>query len=125
MVGPELPDPSAFGRFFIPQTKAPMATNPMDMMAPEAQDAAPEETGGYSIEIKVGADGSITVAQESGEMEAAEHENVEAPEGQPAKDIKEALKMVLAIYNGNGTAQPATSEQDAAQSAFQSARGQA
>ena len=46
------------------------------------------------------------------------------PAGQPVADIREALKMVLAIYNNNGQApEPAGAEQEAAESAFGAARG--
>lgn len=79
-----------------------MATNPMQAMPPEAQEAG----GGYCIEIEVGADGSIRVSVESKEYEDQEHasmpEGMEEPEGQEVASIDEALAMAQQIFTSNG-----------------------
>ena len=83
--------------------------------APEA--AAPAEDTGYTIEIKVSGDGSITVSSESANEEAGEEsaeggEAAEAPEGTPVKSIKEALTLVLDIYRNDGQASQGASADD-------------
>lgn len=84
-----------------------------DPMAQEgaAMEAAPEEAG-YTICIRVGADGSLSVGVENEAAEAAEPAAPGAPEGEadeyasfrPAKDIKDALTQALAIYKADGQA---------------------
>lgn len=56
-----------------------------------------EEPAGFEISIEVAADGSITVSKEDASMEASEGAEP-AEGGQPAKDIGEALKIVLQLY---------------------------
>lgn len=85
---------------------------------------AEEAPGGYEICIKVGPGGELSVGKEGGEM--AEADGMQPPEAtyQQAADIKEALKLVVGIYQSNGQAQAGPgAEQSAAESAFQVARG--
>lgn len=60
------------------------------------------ETGGYCIEIYVGADGAISVATESKAEEQGEGGENEGRT--PVSSIKEALTMALDIYKSNGNA---------------------
>jgi hypothetical protein len=76
----------------------------MDQTEPEGDEA--KGSGGYCIEIHVGADGKLSVEVES-EAEEAQEEGAEAggeagETGSPASSIKEALTMALAIYKNNG-----------------------
>lgn len=97
-----------------------MATLPTDPMAAQATDPAmmgadPEtqETAdtGYTICIRVEADGTLRVGVEDESAEATaeqgEDPGMEADEYasfQEAKDIKEALTMALQIYKADGQA---------------------
>ena len=93
-----------------------MATSPMMGMADTGEDAAmmdeaqAAEPMGYVIEISVMADGKIMVGTES--MQTAMAEESEGGMGEtpeetmaeslPAKNIKDALTMALAIYKNDG-----------------------
>ena len=84
-----------------------MAMNPAEAVEPTpdtestAEDAA--ETGSTYIELEIRQDGTFMVNLESGEQEAAEQsgsgEAAEPaePAGTPAKDLKEALKIIESI----------------------------
>lgn len=89
-----------------------MATAPIQPAAP-AEDptaAVPEAEGGYTICIKVGADGQISVGVEDEAAEAQagaespEQESAEESSLQPVGSIKEALTAALDIYRSNGQA---------------------
>lgn len=61
--------------------------------------------GGYTIEIEVAGDGSITVSVESAATEGAEStgdESQDEQSAQPAANIKEALTLALAAYKNDG-----------------------
>lgn len=105
-----------------------MATAPMSQPAAPAEDPtaempeAPEAEGGYTICIKVGADGQIYVGLENPAAEAAESPEQEAAEEsglQPVKSIKDALTAALEIYRSNGQApEDSASMQDEFQSGY-------
>lgn len=76
-------------------------------------DPSAEAEGGYTIEIAVSGDDSMTVSVESAGQEGAESGMAEASEGVPAKSIKDALTMALAIYKSNGQMPQGESDQDA------------
>lgn len=66
-----------------------------------------EAEGGYTICIKVGADGQIKVGlenPESQEMESEEQQEYEDSDLMPVKDIKEALTTALEIFRSQGSA---------------------
>ena len=97
-----------------PQRKHPMATTPptdtmMQPMAPETMDQ-PAEATGYTICIKVGADGSLSVGTE---RESAEEAAEEYASFTPAENIKDALTQALEIYKSDGQAEAAEAEFDA------------
>lgn len=92
----------------------PAASDPSEM--DDGQAASPDDqdqgaSAGYCIEIHVSAGGAITVEVEPEGEEAQEEaggaagepgEGGGAPEGAPAKNIKDALTMALEIYRNNG-----------------------
>lgn len=111
---PEYTQPSPRKRVFYCPMNRDEEGNCMDMMNSETGDE-----GGFTIEIEVAADGTITVGWEN---EAAEQQEAREDQGmQPARDIREACKMVMDIYNQQqgGVA----SEQSSADAAFQATRG--
>lgn len=87
-----------------------MATMPAD---PTADQAAPEQeeptSGGLTIEIKVAADGSISVGVEPEGQEAAE-EGGEGGEGesdmQPVASLPELFKLIKQIIAQGGAPAP-------------------
>ena len=87
-----------------------MATMPMQMQAPEneASEMEGEESeGGYTICIKVDANGEIRVGienPESQEMESEEQQEYEDSDLMPVRDIKEALTTALEIFRSKGAA---------------------
>lgn len=97
---------------------------PNPMMGQDPAMGAEDASGSYEICIRVGPTGELSVGKEGGEM--AEADGMQPPEAayQPAADIKEALKLVVGIYQSNGQAQAGPgAEQSAAESAFQMSRG--
>ena len=90
-----------------------MALDPTmtDAESPAEDSAEPGEEG-FTIEIEVAGDGSITVSMESASQESAEGSG-EDSEGTPAKDIGEALKIALSMYReaSGGTDSTAANEQ--------------
>lgn len=75
---------------------------PADDTTATADDST-EGAGGYTIEIHVSADDTITVSVETEEEEDAEHEATGTePEMMDAKNIREALKKVMEIYSNAG-----------------------
>ena len=89
----------------------------MDQMTAPAPDTGAQTddssvTQGYTIEISVAGDGSITVGAESAAQENAEGgsgvpsggASSDSSEGtaQPAKNIKDALLMALEIFKAGG-----------------------
>jgi hypothetical protein len=81
-----------------------------------AQDQEAGEPAGYCIEIKVGADGQITVS-----VEESQQETTEEPEGDanahPVGSIKEACQLVMDLYKNSGQIQGVGAEQAAFDSA--------
>lgn len=89
-------------------------------MAPGAADpsqdpnAAPAEAQGYTICLHVGPGGELSVGldDDDSENEATEDPNADPAGGEsaegsnmrPAKDIKDALTQILAIYKADGQA---------------------
>lgn len=112
-----------------------MATSPMmgGTMGSDPENSADagnetdQDSGAYSIEIEVAADGSITVSVESAATEGAESTGNQAEDessAQPAKDFKDAMKIAYSIYNNSGEMPEAGgAEQDAADNAFGASRG--
>lgn len=93
----------------MPQMQSPQGTQPED---------APVDDGSYTIEIEVGADGTIKVGVEpAGEMQ-------EAPEGQEdeqyqtVQNIDECLRLVKQIYAGAGQMNESTNDKAAMQSGY-------
>ena len=82
---------------------------------PSAAQAEPQDDGGYTIEIDVTSDGQISVSVETDGQEDAEQQGGGEDEGNamPAKNIKDALTIALAIFKANGQMPaPDTSDSD-------------
>jgi hypothetical protein len=80
--------------------------NPMNPMATDPAADAQEDAGGYTIEIEVASNGSITVSVETDSQEEGEagQSPEAAPEdaGKSVPNIREAIKVVMDIYNNAG-----------------------
>ena len=68
-----------------------------------------EDQGGYTVELHVAADGSMTLdvetdSQEEGEGGAAGAEGAE-PSGQPVKSLREAMALIMDIVKNGGQMQ--------------------
>lgn len=76
-----------------------------EIATPEAEDQ-----GGTSIELMVGADGSLTVSMEAGDVEGQENQEV------PAKDLDDALNIIrqMATQLIDGANAPANQAEDTA-----------
>ena len=77
-------------------------------MAPDTEDAADAaqpgdaaEDSGYTVELEVAGDGTMTVSVESAGQESAESGGEDAA-GTPVKSIKEALALILEIVKAGG-----------------------
>ena len=82
---------------------------PADVATPEmpGDETAPDMSQGYTIEIKVGADQSISVGVEPNTEEDAEEQGEAggAEETQQVGNIREACKLVMAIFAASGEMQ--------------------
>lgn len=90
----------------MPQSPAAAAADPMGMTQtmPQAEEGA---GAGYTICIRVGADGSLSVGTE---RESAEEAAEEYANFTPAEDIKAALTKALEIYKSDGQADAAEAD---------------
>lgn len=82
----------------LPQQNEQLSDGPQNVATPEKQ--------GYSIVIKVDADGGLSVGVETAAQEQAENPGSESGEStyRPAADVKDALTQALAIYKADGQA---------------------
>lgn len=91
--------------------QAPAAATPMMSMSQEAEEGAMDGMdGGYTICVRVSADGSLSVGTE---RESAEEAAEEYASFTPAENIKAALTQALEIYKSDGQAEAAAAEFDA------------
>lgn len=103
---------------------APAPTDPSqpDPSADMGDADEAQGSGGYCIELHVGADGSLSVSVEDEDDEtqkeggdatgapgAAAAPGGDIDKGTPAATVKEALQMILDIYKSNGKGQPGAS----------------
>ena len=98
-----------------------MALDPMaqDPAMDEAEPAAEPSTGGFCIEIKVSADGSIKVGVEP-EAEETEEDAQGGEDYQDVPDIKAALKLAMQIFSGAGQMGASSSDQGQMDAAYES-----
>lgn len=83
----------------------------MGVPAPTAEeDSIDKPTAGYTICVRVSADGSLSVGTE---RESAEEAAEEYASFTPAENIKDALTQALEIYKSDGQAEAAEAEFDA------------
>lgn len=88
--------------------QAPAAAAPMMSMSQEAEEGAMDGMdGGYTICVRVSADGSLSVGTE---RETAEEAAEEYANFTPAEDIKAALTKALEIYKSDGQADAAEAD---------------
>lgn len=82
------------------------AATPPAAPAAAPEDSAPEAGGGFTVELKVDAQGKMTVCVEPAAEEAGEESGDEgAPEddeSQPVANIGEALKLIREIVTHGG-----------------------
>jgi len=76
-----------------------------DEMMPEQESGA-----GFSVELYVGADGSMSVNVESGEEEAQQHGG-EMPTGTPVASLEEAITKIIEIVKNGGQMPDTAGEQ--------------
>jgi hypothetical protein len=67
----------------------------------QAETGAEAATEGFSVELYVAADGSMSVNVESGAEEAEQHGG-EMPTGTPVKSLKEAVEMIIQVVKNGG-----------------------
>lgn len=87
------------------------AAQPLAGGDPAQEDDA---SGGYTIEVKVAGDGSISVCvePEMGEMgEESSAEDAGEEDYQPVASIREACKLVTQIYQSQGQLPDSTADQ--------------
>lgn len=90
----------------------------MATMQPDPAEGQDDDTvdasQGYTIEVKVSGDGSITVCVEPASEEAAEEGGEgqgDDDDAQPVSSIREACKLVMQIFNSQGQAPDASQDQ--------------
>lgn len=78
--------------------------NSMQPSQPDPSMQSDSDTGGYTIEIEVDSDGSISVSCESDQQEGDETQGGPDDDSSstPAKDINDALSIAKQIYASNG-----------------------
>jgi hypothetical protein len=93
--------------------QAPMSADPTDPTAAGGADPSDDMSGGYTIEIQVGADGKISVSVEPQSEEDSEESGGggapdadaaggESEDSQPVANIREACKLVMEIFKSAG-----------------------
>ena len=105
---------------------APAADPSTDPSADPSATGGDDDQGGYTIEIEVSGDGSITVSVESAATEGAEStgdESKDEASAQPAANIKEALTLALGAYKNNGQLPDAKGANDQFDQGFGSGPG--
>lgn len=84
-----------------------------DAGAPSADDAAPDMSGGYCIELRVSADGKISVGVEPLAAEEGEEGGGASEEDyQQVPTIGDAVRLVREIYNHAGSLQSDAAGED-------------
>lgn len=80
------------------------SSQPTPAMPGDGMEQEAGTSGGYCIELKVGADGSIKVSVEPASAEVGEEAESDE-EYQSVPNIREAIKLVIDIYNNQGQTQ--------------------
>lgn len=87
-----------------------MPAMPTPAAAPADSAAPAEDTGGFTIEIEIAADGTMTGSIETGSQEAAESQD--DAEGEPLATLDDVVSFVTDAINNKGQVSDAVNETD-------------